>query len=130
MVVAGRWPFSRANVSKIWQCVYSTLPVHGPWQCLVDREKRDAAQRSSNPAFLNSFVQAILANLFLFLCVSKGAEKQTACHKFGAKTGAVWVWADGAEQNLSSFSEFQHINSCSSPTLLKECTLRPVLNKV
>lgn len=57
---------------------------------LQERERRDAApsfnhlgccldlQRSSEPSFLDSFAQIILANFFLFLCISRGAETHTA----------------------------------------------------
>ena len=82
------------------------------------------------PSLLDSFVEAILANLLLFFCVSRGAEMHAAYPNSWAKAGAVWVWTDLSEQNLSAFAEAQHISSVTSPATLKERTLRLVLNNL
>lgn len=143
--LAGRQPLTRANVSENWHDVSMNLEQYltctKPWQCPVEGGKRCCScfwlplqlvrlPEKLQPSLLDSFVEAILANLLLFLCISRGAEIRAAYQNSWAKAGAVWVGTELSEQNLSAFPEAQHISSVTSPAMLKERTLRLVPNNL
>lgn len=136
---------TRANVSENWHDVSMNLEQYltctKPWQCPVEGEKRCCScfwlplqlvrlPEKLQPSLLDSFVEAILANLLLFLCISRGAEIRAAYQNLWAKAGAVWVGTELLEQNLSAFPEAQHISNVTSPAMLKECMLWLVPNNL